>query len=725
MEQDLTFAIKARDEASAALNSVKQSTSGVKDALRQLGIAFTAVGAAGLKMVADARQINAQLSSTAITIGATTKELRNLTLETTNVTFRIKSVVSTFDILARAGVRNIEDLRRSANAFDALADATGSSAEIVADILIPALRAMGEQIPTTSNEMDKFTWLVKNTTTDLTEFGSVMDYVAMYGSSLNITLDEMIAIMAALEAKGKGGATATRLFRTAVSQAADSSVTLIEALDLTNEEIDKYQKEIKDATGLTNEHADAMNTQYSIMAKVKQAWDEMTFAAGSFLEPLEPILLAITALGPLLLFASTAAGKATMSFIAMGWAMLSSPIGLIITAVAALTAGIVALALNWDKVTYKFRVGAADMSYQMQRVALDVERRSSELIASLEDAYYNWKTSQQAAVNDITRTLSSLMQFETKLHNQRISNLHEETLAQLGAVDSQTAIRLAALQDESDILTDQMEDRRRAAEDEVDQARIAELERRISFELSGTKRKEMEQELADVLAEIEQRRWERQQQDRQKAIYREMLQVQQAAEDEKDKIQEVADTKESSLQAQYDDQMTYLQKQIDITELRFGDLQTVYQKDIDAWKKTLASKYDLTEQFLQNTIDQYNRIMEALGSPTRYELPPPTYEEQMERGVFGYPMLPGFQSGGVISEPTLLTRLRDMVPYATMAEVRPERIVPTGGMQSQTSSIVNISFPISQLIVREEADIDKISQRLYSKFRYASMRAGL
>lgn len=361
---ELEILLKAKDEASQAVKSFNQNVADMSENLRMAGLAMTAVGAAGLAMTNTSKEINAQLASTAITLNMTKEELRDMVLETTNVTFGIESVTATFELLTEAGIRNEAQLKASANAFDALADATGTNAETVADILIPALKALGEEIPTSAEEMDRFTWLTKNTTTELSEFGAVMDYVAMYGGNLNVSLDEMIAIMAVLESQGKGGATATRLFRTAVNQAKDGTVTLNDALGVTQDQINGYLNELEDATGLTQEHADAMNSQYTIMDTLKQGWDEMTLSVGSFLEPLEPVFALMTALGPAMIFLSTEMGRQTIALIAhkvatiastvavkaatvAQWlwnaALTANPIGLVIGLVVALSAAIAVL----------------------------------------------------------------------------------------------------------------------------------------------------------------------------------------------------------------------------------------------------------------------------------------------------------------------------------------------------------------------------------------------
>jgi len=377
---------KTDDEVKQHSDKMSASFKGLQDTLKIVGAAMTAVGAAGLVMVESSLKVNAGIAQTAITLGLTTSELREMVLQTTNVTFPLKSVADTFDYLSKAGVRDVDQLKANANAFDALADATGSSAEAMAGILVPAFKVFGLELPKTSAEMDKFTWLSKNTTISIEEFGSVMDYVAMYGQDLNVTIEDMVSIMAALEAKGMSGATATRLFRTAVNQAKDGTVSLAEALNLTQDEIDKYKDEVANATGITDKFADAGNTQFGVMDKLKQLWSELTLRMGSILAPLEPVLAGMTALGPVFLFLSTKMGENALQWIkqialhpiataqliahkialaahavatgvvtaaqwALNAAMNANPIGIVVLALGALTAGGIAVWKNWDKIT--------------------------------------------------------------------------------------------------------------------------------------------------------------------------------------------------------------------------------------------------------------------------------------------------------------------------------------------------------------------------------------
>ena len=62
-------------EFNKAMKGVQEQTKSVMEKiqgqLRAVGIAFTAIGVAGLKMASYARKINAELGQTALTIGVT------------------------------------------------------------------------------------------------------------------------------------------------------------------------------------------------------------------------------------------------------------------------------------------------------------------------------------------------------------------------------------------------------------------------------------------------------------------------------------------------------------------------------------------------------------------------------------------------------------------------------------------------------------------------------
>ena len=334
----LEILLKLKDQASTQLKTAGKSWEDYKKQIMAAGVAMAAIGAIGLKFISQARELNATLGMTGITLGVSTEGMRKLALGITNVTFPLKSVAATFELLARAGIRNTEQIKVTALAFDALADATGSNAEIVAEILIPAYKVFGLTLPTTSKEMDKFTWLVKNTMVDLSDFAGVMQYVAREGAGLGVTLEDMIAIMAALESRGIMGSAATMKFRMAISEAVSEGKSLNDVLGITQTEIDTYRSKLGDAIGMTDKYAEVAATQFGIMAQLKQKFGEVALSIGSFLEPLEPLTFAMTLLGGVSLFLSSALGKVAIGFIASAAAAIKAAISWTIAAIAGIWA---------------------------------------------------------------------------------------------------------------------------------------------------------------------------------------------------------------------------------------------------------------------------------------------------------------------------------------------------------------------------------------------------
>lgn len=384
--------LEGADAVNSELKKTKSTLEKVQIGLRATGIAFTAIGVAGLKMSSDARKLNATLSATALNLGATTKEMRDLALSVTNVTFSLSSVVATFDLLARAGVTDTKVLKEVANAFDALADATGSSAEQVAFSMIPAMKTFGLTAEEIAGKVDMMTFLTRKTTLSLEDFNTMVGYTTPELVKMGLKVEDLAAAIIYMERQGYApGRVMTREFMKATTAAAAEQIPLTEALGMTTEELKGIQAELDGAAGMTKEYADVMNEQYGIMDKLKQKFSELTLVAGSFLTPLEPILVAMTALGPVLIFASTgmalkavATVKATIALVAhkiaavastiasigltaatvglaaafkaMAVAIMAIPVfGWILAAITGLIAIGVLLWKNWDKVVAFFR----------------------------------------------------------------------------------------------------------------------------------------------------------------------------------------------------------------------------------------------------------------------------------------------------------------------------------------------------------------------------------
>jgi hypothetical protein len=452
-------------EAERQINTSIQKMQGN---LRIAGGAFLAVGAAGIKVTSDARQMNAALGQTALTVGVSTKAMRDLALATTDVTFPLDSVIKTFDLLARAGIKDTDMMQKAARAFDALGDATSSSGDAMADLLLPAFKLFGERIPTTSAELDKFTWLTKNTLVDLSDFGTLLTRMAPHMDELNMSMEDAIATLAALSEHGITGSAATLALRTAITQTASSGEDLNTILGITQTEIDGFKQKMDDAVGITDEYAKEASKQFGIMAKLKQKFSELALVTGTLLEPLEPILALMTALGLAMIFLSTATGAHVAAMVAQRFAFVvlhplmaaqiaitkiatavqwawnaalsANPIGLIILAVAGLVAGIVALVRHWHGVVDFFRGPATVAMEQLQGKIKDL---GNEILTTIDKAktasLKQWADDQKKSIGEVINALQA-----GKV--QQYQPFSEETLAAIEKVNLELAAQLRTLQ---------------------------------------------------------------------------------------------------------------------------------------------------------------------------------------------------------------------------------------------------------------------------------------
>ncbi|MCJ7669565.1 MAG: phage tail tape measure protein [Dehalococcoidia bacterium] len=462
---------KANEESTKNITAAWKS---IQDQLRIAGAAFTAVGVAGLKMVSDARQMNADLAQTAITVGTTTKEMRDLALSITDVTFPLNSVIKTLDLLARSGIKDTDVMQKTAKAFDNLGEAVGSPAEVLAELLLPAFKLFGKEIPTTSAELDKFTWLVKNSTVDLSDFGTLLTRMAPYMDKLGLSMEDAIVMLKALSEHGIQGTTATLKLRVAITQAADSGEDLTKILGLTNDELTTYKTQMDGAAGLTDDYATAAEVGYTWTDKLKQKLSELSLKFGTLLTPLEPVLGGVATLGTAMIAVTFVTPKLITAIKAVGRAfvwLVATPAGAIITAIGTIILLVKYLHDHWEDITNYFRGPATVAMEQLQGKIKDL---GDEMLATIKKA----KTSSlQQWADDQKKAIQGLIDVLQGLSPETIRTFSDEELALIKKADPALAGQLQAMQDNLKALKTQAG----LLDEEARKARII----AIQVELSG------------------------------------------------------------------------------------------------------------------------------------------------------------------------------------------------------------------------------------------------
>lgn len=345
--EELVVALGLKSSLAADAKTAQGEMSGLSSAVQQhgvaIGAAMTGAGAAILALTDSARETNAELSVTAFQLGITTEEMRNLALETTNVTFPLEEVTATMDLLTRAGMRDTDAMKEVATAYDTLGDAVGKTASEVTGTMTTAFKTFNISAEESLDSIDGITYMLRNSTVEMDNLDSVLGYITPDLVDMGLTLDDTVAIMALMEEQGMTGSVATREFRSAITEATDSGTAINEVLGISNEQIAAYKEEMAGAEGITQEFADRANEQYGIMDQLGQKWDEFSLSAGSALAPLEPLGAALGGGGPMLMGLSSLMTilptLSTVSIPALGGALTflsANPIILVIAAVAAI-----------------------------------------------------------------------------------------------------------------------------------------------------------------------------------------------------------------------------------------------------------------------------------------------------------------------------------------------------------------------------------------------------
>ena len=329
---EVAYDIVSRDKTAEGLDSAGARAQKIG---KIAGAAMTGIGIGMIALTDSAKKTNATIRQTALQLGTTTEEMRELTLATTNVTFPIEEVTASFDLLTRAGMTNKDEIAATATAYDTLGDAIGKTASEVTGPMVTAMKTFGLEMTEGANYTDKMTYLLRNTTLEMDNFSSIIAKIPPDIVEMGLTMDDTIALLGLMEESGLSGAVATLEFQKAVTGARKSGEPLNEVLGFTSEQLDEYKTKLEGATGMTQEYADAANTQYGTMDKLKHSVSELTLKYGSMLEPLDAMGPAMATLGPIMIVASTV----NWAHAGSAWAMVAPYLAIIAPIIAVIAIG--------------------------------------------------------------------------------------------------------------------------------------------------------------------------------------------------------------------------------------------------------------------------------------------------------------------------------------------------------------------------------------------------
>ena len=344
--------VSGAEEAADASGLVADSADEMGDSLLAIdakgvaaGGALAGLGTAAQSTLDDTRELRESLGRTAVDMGMTSSEANELARSLSDATFPIEDVTGTMDSLARQGVETEEEMRELATAADDIADATGTSAESVADNLGPAIVGLGDDLEDMPEIADAVTMAVRNTTLETEDLAQVMERSSEELNEMGLQTEDSVALIAAYaEETGKSGRTLRRDFNSAIREADGDMEQFAEITGVGEDELEAFSDELDQSEGVTQEYADAANESVSTMDRMRARFDDARLAAADMIGPVDAIAPAMQTASISMMALSTINFSAVIPSL-VGVATAAAPI-VVPLAAAAAAAG--ALYYAWD-----------------------------------------------------------------------------------------------------------------------------------------------------------------------------------------------------------------------------------------------------------------------------------------------------------------------------------------------------------------------------------------
>jgi hypothetical protein len=366
MANDVEIKITADgSNAEAGIGKVKTGFQKMKDSIiknrKAIGLGMVAMGA-GIEMVAKQQQgLTESTRKLGNATGMSEKEIRDMATSLSNATFPLDSALELMKLGAQQGLESADALKKYANFWDTVGDATGLSAEALAKAGA-ALGAVGVEVGNESELLGAFGLITDESTQSVQDFLNGIALLAPEMSAMGVSVDEAAVIMTAMERElGLTARTARTEFKEALEQSETGLAGVLEQLGLTEEQLASYEAKLGESTGVIQENADAFASTMTVTDKLKASMKDLAFANGAVIEKASVLAPIFMAAGPIVAGFTTITGIMTPALHAaklafMGLNLSMGPIALIIIGIGlAIAAGFV-IWKNWDKIINVLRI---------------------------------------------------------------------------------------------------------------------------------------------------------------------------------------------------------------------------------------------------------------------------------------------------------------------------------------------------------------------------------
>ncbi len=344
------------DKANKDMAEKWSKTGGV---MQSVGIAAVAIGA-GIEALA--RSNAPLLESTrrlADYLDMDSKAMQQLVIDTSNVSFPLNEVLTLMETGARLGLDSAESLKKYAEFWDMVGDATGESSTALAEAGV-SLKALGISAGEEGKALNAFGFIQRNTTMEVGEFINSIGRLAPEMKQLGIGVNEAAVIMGILQQEfGMTSRVAMQEFRTAVTSADGDIEKLKTTLGITGEMFDTYSQKVADSSEIISENARRNNELLTPMQNLQHWLTEVKYKMGDFIASAANYAPVLTGIGSAMTIIGTVmkssflpqillATKAVWAFTA---SILANPLTFWIGAIGLVITSLVLLWKNWDNIT--------------------------------------------------------------------------------------------------------------------------------------------------------------------------------------------------------------------------------------------------------------------------------------------------------------------------------------------------------------------------------------